>query len=432
MSVPFRFIHAADLHLDSPFKGLGEAPPAVRQALADSTFEALRRLTAAAVSAKADFVLLAGDLFDAADRSLRAQAVLHQQWAKLREHGIGVYVIHGNHDPLSGQRARFAEMEGVHVFGAEQYEGRPAYRKDGELAAFVYGMSYARRAVTDNLAARYRPAAAAPFHIALLHGNVDGDPSHDPYAPCTLGELAGAGFDYWALGHVHDRRVLHTYPHVVYSGNTQGRHPRETGAKGCYIVDVAADKAVELTFAPLDAVRWTAIQVEIAGVREEAALLDRLEAACDRAAAEAEDRPLMAALTLTGAGPLHARLTEASYRVDLLHALRERSAASGRDPEANEAWLWVYNLEAGTMPETDLARLAGEDSFAGELYRLARRIAADPEESRTLAAEAMAPMNDHPQLRRLLREWRLTGEEELVSRAALRLAGMLATEEESE
>ncbi|EXX84548.1 metallophosphoesterase family protein, partial [Paenibacillus darwinianus] len=158
MSVAFRFIHAADLHLDSPFKGLGDAPPRVRQALTESTFGAVRRLTAAAVSANVDFVLLAGDLFDAADRSLRAQAFLHQQWAKLREHGIGIYIIHGNHDPLSGERARFAVMEGVHVFGAEEKEGRPAYRKDGGLAAFIYGMSYGSRAVTDNLASRYRPA----------------------------------------------------------------------------------------------------------------------------------------------------------------------------------------------------------------------------------------------------------------------------------
>jgi DNA repair exonuclease SbcCD nuclease subunit len=138
---PFRFIHAADLHLGSPFKGLAGAPEAVRRGLAEAEFGALRRLTDTALREEADFVVIAGDLFDSADRSLRAQAALHRSWSRLAAAGAQVFAIHGNHDPLGLERARFELPEGVHIFGAGgNAEYRPAYRRDGKPAAFVYGL----------------------------------------------------------------------------------------------------------------------------------------------------------------------------------------------------------------------------------------------------------------------------------------------------
>src|SRR5690606_28006732 len=126
---------------------------------------------------------------DESDRSLRAQLMLVREWEKLAEHGMGVYVIHGNHDPMNGNRAALKLPSNVHIFGADEVECRPAYRRSGELAAFIYGISYGSRSVSDNLAARYWVQDGAPFHIALLHANVDGDSSHDPYAPCALDDL---------------------------------------------------------------------------------------------------------------------------------------------------------------------------------------------------------------------------------------------------
>ena len=327
---PFRFIHAADLHLGSPFKGLAGAPEAVRRGLAEAEFGALRRLTDTALREEADFVVIAGDLFDSADRSLRAQAALHRSWSRLAAAGAQVFAIHGNHDPLGLERARFELPEGVHIFGAGgNAEHRPAYRRDGKPAAFVYGISYDRRAVTDNLVPGYRPAPGADFHIALLHANVDGDPDHDAYAPCRLSDLLGAGFQYWALGHIHGRRVLHEYPHVVYPGNLQGRHAGETGAKGCYIVDVDASGGLRLTFMPLDEVRWLACRVSIEGIADEERLLERMEESVYGAAASADGRSVMLEMVIGGRGPLHRRLE--SRNVDeLLAALRERLGAGGR------------------------------------------------------------------------------------------------------
>jgi DNA repair protein SbcD/Mre11 len=433
MGIPFRFMHAADLHLDSPFKGLADVPPHVRDALKDSTFTALKRLTDAAIEEEVDWVVFAGDLYDAADRSLRAQSALHQAWTRLSAHGIGVFVIHGNHDPLSGERARMALPDGVHVFGSSEVEGRPAYRRDGKLAAYVYGISYGSRAVTENLSVRYRPDKQAPYHIALLHGNVDGDSSHDPYAPCALSDLAGAGFDYWALGHIHARRVLHEFPHVVYSGNVQGRHVRESGAKGCYIVDVSGDKDVRLSFRALDAVRWSNVAVSIDGVDHMDGLLMRMEEACESAAELAEGRPLMLGLELYGSGRLHRQLSDAAAIADLLLALRERIEASGPANGTGGAWLWVHRLTAHTAASVDLAAIAEEDSFAGELLRLSAQLQDDPEAEAQLLNDALAPLMEHARLRRLLRERgaerSAERQDRMLAHAAERLAQLLTDEE---
>ena len=430
MGVPFRFMHAADLHLDSPFKGIADAPPHVRDALRDSTFTALKRLTDTAIAEGVDFVVFAGDLYDAADRSLRAQSALHQAWSRLGKEGIGAFVIHGNHDPLTGERASMALPAGVHVFGAGEPAGRIACRRDGEPVASVTGVSYGSRAVTDNLALGYKPDMDSPYRIALLHGNVDGNAAHDPYAPCALADLTGSGFDYWALGHIHDRRVLHEYPHVVYSGNMQGRHVRETGAKGCCIVDVSVDKQVRLTFRALDAVRWLNAAVPIDGAEDEEALLVRMEEACEVASEQAEGRPVMLTIELTGHGGLHRRLAEPAACTDLLLALRERlESALGGTALREAAWIWVNRLEARTSAELDLEALAAADSFAGELLRTARLLDADPSERAHFAAEALAPLTEHARLRRLLRERGQTLQDDLLARASERLAFMLADEE---
>ena len=400
MGVPFRFIHAADLHLDSPFRGLVKAPDAVRTALSAATFAALRRLTDAAIEHEVDFVVVAGDLFDEADRSLRAQFALMKEWERLAGHGIAVYAIHGNHDHLGGQRAKLKLPDGVHIFGANRVQSAPAYTRSGELAANVYGVSYGERAVTENLALRYAADADAPYHIALLHGNVGGDPSHDSYAPCSLEQLTGGGFHYWALGHIHKREVLHQYPHVVYSGNSQDRNPREIGAKGCYLVDVSAAGATDLTFLPLDAVRWQEMIVPIEGAATEQELLSRLQSAAGSASEEGEGRPVMLRLKLAGSGPLHARLKDGTLTAALLEQLQEELWREG------SAWVYVHSLEASTFAQMDWAALAMDDGFTGELYRLGERLRENSEAWRMFARAAIADIDSHPKLGKLgRRSW---------------------------
>ncbi|MHA7963858.1 metallophosphoesterase family protein [Paenibacillus sp. CAU 1782] len=402
MGVPFTFIHAADLHLDSPFRGLSKTPDPVREALSEATFAALRRLTETAIAEKVDFVVIAGDLFDEADRSLRAQLALVREWEKLAEHGVGVYVIHGNHDHLGGRRAAMTLPPNVHIFGSEEVECRPAYRRDGELAAYVYGISYGERAVTRNLALDYVRRADGPYHIAMLHGNVGGDSGHDSYAPCRLEELKQSRFDYWALGHIHKREVLNAaHPCIVYPGNAQGRNPREKGIKGCYVVTVSDGGSTELAFSPLGPVLWEEAELSIAEAKTEQELLSQLMKLADDAGSRSGGRPVMLRLTLNGRGTLHGELAEQTASAALLENLQREL-----EPVAGEAWVYVYSLEIETGAMLDWESLSEEDSFAGELYRLGLQLESDEEEWRRFASSALGELASHGKLGRPSRELR--------------------------
>lgn len=425
MGVPFTFLHAADLHLDSPFRGLTRVPPVVRERLKESTFASCRRLIQLAKSEKVDFVVLAGDLYDAADRSLRAQLRMQRMLGELAEDGIRSFIVHGNHDPLDGWKAKLDWPDAVHVFGADAAEPVPAYRRDGELAAYVHGISYPRSSVTDNLAARYRPREGGAFQLAVLHANVDGNGNHDNYAPVKLAELAASGFHYWALGHIHDRRVLREYPHVVYPGNIQGRSIRETGPKGAYLVRVSETGEIDLSFRDTADVLWLERSVSIEGAEREQELRTRLAGAAEDARAASGGRPAVLRLRLEGRGPLHDRLQREETAAEWLEELREWCGA----PEDREDWLWIDSLAVRTGAPHAAAAEEDDSGFLGMLSRLGREAAASPELSRLLLEEALAEARSQPKLR----EWaaaRGDGErEELIARALELAAGLLGERE---
>ncbi|MBH5317005.1 DNA repair exonuclease [Paenibacillus sp. GSMTC-2017] len=396
MSMPFRFIHAADIHLDSPFRGLTKVPEVVRAELTDATFAALKRLTDTAIAEKVDFIVIAGDLFDEADRSLRAQLAFLKEWERLADNGITVFAIHGNHDHLGGKRAKLTLPSNVHIFGAEEMSYRPAFHRNGELVAYIYGMSYGERAVASNIAATYQTAPEAPYHIALLHANVGGDSGHDPYAPCTLEELARSGFDYWALGHIHKRQVLSEYPHVVYAGNTQGRNPKETGAKGCYIVDVIDSRNTNAKFTTLDSIRWLEEDVSIEGLATEQQLLQLLSHQIGVKLDEEDGCSIMLRVRLKGRGPLHDHIRSAYVCATILEQLQ-----SEYEPTQGMPWIYVYELVAETGAELDWEALSVEDSFAGELLRLCNRLEENKEDWRSFAQSALQDISSHPKLGRI-------------------------------
>jgi DNA repair exonuclease SbcCD nuclease subunit len=395
MKVPFTFVHAADLHLDSPFKGLSRLPKTVRERLRESTFASFRNMVRAARDAKADFMVLAGDLYDAADRSLRAQLRLLRMFEELEADGIAVYVVHGNHDPESGSRAQLDWPANVHVFGSSAVETVPAYLADGRLAAYIYGISYPTASVSDNLAARFVRKEGAPFHLALLHANVDGDPAHDDYAPCRLQELVSSGFDYWALGHVHHRRLLHEYPHVAYPGNIQGRSMRETGPKGASIVRVSESGDVRIEFRDTADVLWLESAVSIEGLEREQQLKDRLRQAAEDARAEAGGRPVILRIWLEGRGGLHRALMREDAAEGWLEELREWIGS----PDDRDDWVWVDSIAVRTAAAGDAWRYADDDGFIGELVRRGLQAAGHPEQSRELIRVALEGLRAQPRIR---------------------------------
>ncbi len=354
---PFSFIHAADLHIDSPFRGVSADAPAVAEALYSSTFRAFDGLMDVTLEREADFLLIAGDVYDGQDRSLRAQLRLRDGVKRLGEAGIQSFIVHGNHDPLDSKVTALDWPEQAHFFG-RKLESMEALGADHEPVATITGISFPKKEESRNLAAKFSRQESGLFQIGLLHCNVGGNTGHENYAPCTLDDLRAGGMDYWALGHVHTRKILSEAPYVVYPGNIQGRSIREAGPRGCYHVQVDEQGRVEAEFIPLDVVRWGEVRVSIQDLETVDALERALTEKLEQAVAEASGRALVCRVTVEGRGPLHAGLRRARAADDLLERLRERF--SSEDPFA-----WVQRLTIHTRPDVDLAeRMLGEDLLA--------------------------------------------------------------------
>ncbi|GEN82761.1 DNA repair exonuclease [Sporosarcina luteola] len=258
-----RFIHAADLHLDSPFKGLTGLSPARLNELRESTFTAFDRLIRYALKSHPDFVLIVGDLYDGEDRSLRAQRKFQEGMEKLAEAEIPVYITYGNHDHVSGSWTKF-ELPG-NVFEFKEHVEDVSLTVRGQEVV-LHGFSYPKRHVRERMITHFPTASdQQSYHIGLLHGSVAGDESHAVYAPFTIDELQSKHYHYWALGHIHKRQQLSENPPVVYPGNIQGRHRNESGEKGFYEVELSNSETV-LSFIPTSAVHFGRIQLQCNGI----------------------------------------------------------------------------------------------------------------------------------------------------------------------
>ena len=355
----FRFVHAADLHIDSPFAGVGDADNRVATRLREATYEAFQNLVDLCIKQNADFLVIAGDVYDGADRSVRAQLRFRDGLSKLVNAGIQSFVVHGNHDPLDGWQSSISWPEGVHIFGpTPEWKN---FEKNGEVLAAVQGMSYPTREVTDNLALQFSPPQSGNlFAIGLLHANVGANSAHPNYAPCTVEDLSGSGIDYWALGHVHTRQTLKlAAPVIAYPGNTQGRHPNETGARGALVVDVDPSGASRSEFVTLDVVRWERADVDISNLEAIDSLDSAIRQTTDNLSAQAEDRDVVCRLNLVGRGPLHEQLASDGAVEDLLDAVR--SAWSG----GGSPWVWVEQITDSTRPAIDIEARAKQDDFLG-------------------------------------------------------------------
>ncbi len=347
----FRFLHAADAHIDSPLEGLDAYDGAPVDALRGATRAAFENLVRLALDERVDFLLLAGDVYDGDWKDFSTGLFFTRQMRRLREHGIPVYLIAGNHDAASVLTRRLSLPDNVHVFSTRVAESQEV----PGLPVAIHGRGFPHRAVPENLVPDYPARSPERFNIGLLHTSLTGAPGHDAYAPCSLADLGGKGYQYWALGHVHQPRVLARAPWVVYPGNTQGRHIREAGARGCRLVTVGDDlEVVDAEFRALDVVRWARLEVDVSEVEDGAAVHARIGAALARAGAEAEGRLLAARVVLIGATNLHGALKRD------LPALRAECANQAQSvPDG----AWIENVEVRTTPRQNLAELAARDDL---------------------------------------------------------------------
>ncbi|MFB5088752.1 DNA repair exonuclease [Psychrobacillus sp. PGGUH221] len=268
-----RFLHIADLHLDSPFKGLTSIPQNKLQDIRESTFKAFTNIINYAKASKPDFILIVGDIYDGENRSLRAQHLFQKGMEELSSVGIPVFICYGNHDHLSGNWVRFQLPDNVDVFEEEvdtktlEVEGNKVH---------ISGFSYKERHIRDAMHVHYPIANGLDYHIGMLHGSIEGNEEHDVYAPFRQADLISKGYDYWALGHIHKRQILSDDPPIVYPGNTQSRHRNEKGLKGFYEVSLTKGQA-NLQFIHSSAFIYDEVAVSCDGIIHANELIARIE-----------------------------------------------------------------------------------------------------------------------------------------------------------
>ncbi len=342
---------------------------------------AFDRLVAFALDEAVDFLVIAGDLFDGDWKDMGTGVYFARQMGRLAQAGIPAFVIAGNHDAAAVITRSVPWPETVKVFGHRKAE---TYRLD-DLGVAVHGQSFATQHVYDDLAQGYPSPEPGMFNLGLLHTSLGGYDGHAPYAPCTVAALQAKGYDYWALGHVHDFQVVAERPPVVFSGNLQGRNIRETGAKGAVLVEVRDRTFVSLEHIPLDVVRWARAEADCTG----AATVEAVHAEIRRALAEthagaADGRPLVARLVLQG-------------ETSVAGVLRDRAAALQEEARAVAAAvapdLWLEKLVLDVRAPT-VAPL--DDAAPDEFLAVLSEAAASPELAALLAEDLTPFVTAHP------------------------------------
>ncbi|MDQ0351661.1 DNA repair exonuclease SbcCD nuclease subunit [Alkalibacillus filiformis] len=348
-----RFLHSADLHLDSPYKGMRHLPGNILTDVKASTFKAFRRLIDLAIEQQVDFVLLVGDLFDQDSASLKSLVALKDGLKKLEQHNIKAFISFGNHDYQMLKKVDLTFPSNTYVFTQQDVTSFP-FEKDGEILADIHGFSYESRAVTESKVHEYSPVSNDRFQIATLHGSSKTNNEHDQYAPFLLEQLKATPFDYWALGHIHKREILSYQPYIVYPGNIQGRHIKETGEKGCYIVDLSQNQT-QIQFHQLQDILFVEEELTFMNCTAFDELVEQLKAYKDRLRHES--------------GKVWIRITVfvqdhlRQYEEELLHLLNE-----GENDE--EDWVWIQSLKLDQVVQYDRKQLKQSNQFVGEVIKM--------------------------------------------------------------
>ncbi len=350
-----KFIHTADIHLDSPLKGLEIHEDAPVEAIRGATRRAFENLIGLAIEEEVDFVLIAGDLYDGDWRDYNTGLFFARQMGKLDVAGIKVFIVSGNHDAASQITRVMPLPENVTVFSPK----KPQSVKLDELDVIIHGQSYSSRALTENLASEYPQPDFGCFNIGLLHTSLTGREGHDVYAPCTIDELKSKGYDYWALGHVHKREVVSEDPLIIFPGNIQGRHIKETGPKGATLVTVEDGRIVKAEAVELDVLCWSICLVDLSECETKEAVYAQVRSAMEKERGLTGGKTLALRLQLEGNCPLHAEL----------HARSNQWTEEFRGIAASLGDVWLEKVKYRTKRDISLEEIVGEDTALSDLLQ---------------------------------------------------------------
>ena len=372
-----RFLHTADLHIDSPLRGLSRYQGAPLERLRGATRRALERLVDLALDEQVDFLLIAGDLYDRDWQDFHTGLFVREQMVRLGRAGIAVFIVQGNHDARGVITRQIPWPDNVTVFSSRSAE---TVRLES-LGVAIHGHSFPDREVPEDLVPGFPPAVPGYFNIGLLHTSLTGIGGHDTYAPTTLDNLKSKGYDYWALGHIHVRQVVCERPRVVFPGNLQGRHARETGSKGCELVSVEGG-CMTTRFMPLAVVRWHQIDIDLQPVKTLDELPGLVRQALQLAVSGAGDLLHAVRVILSGETCLHA--LEACQPGTLGAAVQ----AAAQDVSGCD--VWIEQVRLAICSPLDRSRLGQGDDALGELVRWVDLLAGDSLALETFCRNALA------------------------------------------
>lgn len=352
----FTFLHGADLHLDSPLKGLDPEAPSAR--IRRATRDALVNMVDFAREKQVAFVLLAGDLYDGDWRDWRTGQFLVQQLGLLVRDGIEIVAISGNHD---ADQVLTRKLPIPGLLSAD----KPGTRLLEHVPVAVHGQGFSMPAIRTNLALGYPAPVDGLFNIGLLH-TACGSSAHENYAPCTVEDLVRRGYDYWALGHVHTRVELSRDPWIVFPGNLQGRHINEEGARGATLVTVQDGLVVSAEHHPLDVLRWQRLAVDATKATGQEVVLHQIRLSLENALIAAQGRLLVVRITLSGECQAHADLVKSSD--ETLNQVRGVAAELATTDE-----LWIESVVIATQPALDLEAMRAQPGAIGSLIEALER-----------------------------------------------------------
>ena len=361
----FKFIHAADIHLDSPMRKLDFYEGAPVEKFRKATRRAFENLIQLAISENVAFVVIAGDLYDGDWKDYNTGLYLVSRMFRLRDAGISVFIVTGNHDAASNITKTLRFPDNVKIFPSNE----PSTYQLENLGVAIHGQSFASPAVKKDLAGGYPMPLKGFYNIGLLHTCATGREGHEPYAPCSPQDLSSKGYDYWALGHVHNHEIITKHPFIVFPGNLQGRHPRETGPKGCILVSVGQNHETEIEFMSMDVVRWVTAEVDATGAESAYDILDRVRKVLENLLEENDGIPLAARVYIKGETAAHGEIFSDFERWTNEIRSTALDACDGR--------VWVEKIkfetrlpEYGKIPEK-------KDGAIGELLNLFEELSKD-------------------------------------------------------
>jgi exonuclease SbcD len=368
----FRFLHAADLHLASPLRGLRARDEALGQRLESASRQAFSELVRRAIDAEAAFFIIAGDVFDGQWRDYSIGLFYAAELEKLSQSGIPVYVLRGNHDAESIVTKSLRLPSSVYEFSTRRAQTFLAEH----VPVALHGRGFSEREVREDLAQGYPLPVPGRFNIGVLHTSLDGREGHAPYAPTTPAILSAKGYDYWALGHVHAFEKVSSDPAIVYPGVLQARHIGETGAKGAVLVSV--DEALRISDIErviVDVARFERVNVDLTGATEHEDALSRIDRALDAAASDADGRPVVVRLRLWGETPLHLAFQSqrAYFEAEVQGAAQKASGDVLLESLGVETKLPASALAYDAEPSLDIEAIVSgalrEPGLSGELQQ---------------------------------------------------------------